>query len=152
MLRHEPLRICDFPITLPGLPIMAAQLAVSTIDWLLAGSVLYVLLPSAPELLFPMVAGAYLLSQIIGLISRVPGGFGVLERAMVQLAEHLRVIDHLYPNLRIDFVAVKGRFGPELVEALARRFGVPKNYMFIGTPGDKFPHRIEDLGGVRVVL
>ena len=69
-----------------------------------------------------------------------------------QLAEHLRVIDHLYPNLRIDFVAVKGRFGPELVEALARRFGVPKNYMFIGTPGDKFPHRIEDLGGVRVVL
>jgi hypothetical protein len=69
-----------------------------------------------------------------------------------QLADHLRVIDHLYPDLRIDFVAVKGQFGPTLVEALARRFGVPKNCMFIGTPGDKFPHRIEDLGGVRVVL
>jgi hypothetical protein len=69
-----------------------------------------------------------------------------------QLAEHLRVIDHLYPNLRIDFVVVKGSFGPELVEALSRRLGVPKNCMFIGTPGDRFPHRIEDLGGVRVVL
>jgi len=68
------------------------------------------------------------------------------------LAEHLRVVDHLYPQLRVDFVAVKGRFGPELVEALSRRLGVPKNYMFIGTPGDRFPHRIEDLGGVRVVL
>jgi amino acid transporter len=69
-----------------------------------------------------------------------------------QLAEQLRVIDHLYPNLRIDFVAVRGRFGPSLVEALSRRLGVPKNCMFIGTPGDRFPHRIEALGGVRVVL
>ncbi len=69
-----------------------------------------------------------------------------------QLAEQLRVIDHLYPTLRVDFVAVKGTFGPELVEALSRRFKVPKNYMFIGTPGDRLPHRIEDLGGVRVVL
>ena len=68
------------------------------------------------------------------------------------LAEHLRVIDHLYPRLRIDFVAVKGKFGPELVESLSRRLDIPKNYMFIGTPGDRFPHRIEDLGGVRVVL
>jgi len=68
------------------------------------------------------------------------------------LAEQLRVIDHLYPRLRVDFVAVQGIFGPELVEALARRLGVAKNYMFIGTPGDRFPHRIEDLGGVRVVL
>ncbi len=68
------------------------------------------------------------------------------------LAEQLRVIDHLYPQLRVDFVAVKGRFGPQLVEALSRRLGVPKNCMFIGTPSDRFPHRIEDLGGVRVVL
>jgi amino acid transporter len=68
------------------------------------------------------------------------------------LGDQLRTIDHLYPQLRIDFVAAKGKFGPELVEALSRRLGVPKNYMFIGTPGDRFPHRIEDLGGVRVVL
>jgi hypothetical protein len=68
------------------------------------------------------------------------------------LARQLGVVDHLYPQLRVDFVAVRGSFGPQLVEALSRRLGVPKNYMFIGTPGDRFPHRIEDLGGVRVVL
>jgi amino acid transporter len=68
------------------------------------------------------------------------------------LADHLRLIDQLYPQLRVDFVAVKGGFGPELVEALSQRFRIPKNHMFIGTPGDRFPHRIEDLGGVRVVL
>jgi len=69
-----------------------------------------------------------------------------------RLAGQLKTIDHLYPQLRIDFVAVQGKFGPELIERLSRRLGVPKNQMFIGTPGDRFPHRIEDLGGVRVIL
>ncbi len=68
------------------------------------------------------------------------------------LADHLAQIDQLYPQLRIDFCAVKGTFGPELIEVLSRRLDVPKNYMFIGTPGDRFPHRIEELGGVRLIL
>jgi amino acid transporter len=69
-----------------------------------------------------------------------------------QLAKHLKEIDRLYPQLRIDFLAVRGTFGPELIEQLSRRLGVPKNYMFIGTPGDRFPHSIDDLGGVRLIL
>lgn len=68
------------------------------------------------------------------------------------LAQSLATIDRLYPQLRVDFLAVKGTFGPELIEGLSRRLGVEKNYMFIGTPGDRFPHRIEELGGVRVIL
>ncbi len=69
-----------------------------------------------------------------------------------QLAEHLENIDRLYPRLRIDFVAVQGVFGPPLIESLAKKLNVPKNYMFIGTPGDRFPHRIAALGGVRLIL
>ncbi len=69
-----------------------------------------------------------------------------------KLAAHLSEIDHLYPALRIDFIAVKATFGPELIEALSRRLDVPKNYMFIGTPGDHFPHQIETLGGVRLIV
>ncbi len=68
------------------------------------------------------------------------------------LPESLHAIDRLYPDLRIDFLAVKGEFGPELIEMLSQRLQVPKNYMFIGTPGDRFPHRIEALGGVRLIL
>jgi hypothetical protein len=68
------------------------------------------------------------------------------------LATHLSTIDHLYPQLRIDFLAVKGEFGPPMIEALSRHLGVPKNYMFIATPGDTFSHRIDDLGGVRLIL
>lgn len=69
-----------------------------------------------------------------------------------ELAQHLKTIDRMYPTMKIDFVAVKGIFGPDLIERLSRRLEVPKNYMFIGTPGDRFPHEIEDLGGVRLIL
>ncbi len=68
------------------------------------------------------------------------------------LADSLSTIDRMYPGLRIDFLAVKGAFGPALIEGLSRRLDTPRNYMFIGTPGDRFPHRIDDLGGVRVIL
>lgn len=31
------------------------------------------------------------------------------------LAQQLKMVDHLYPELRIDFVAVQGRFGPDII-------------------------------------
>lgn len=68
------------------------------------------------------------------------------------LARHLKMIDKLYPQLRIDFLAVKGEFDTPLIEYLSKRLNIPKNMMFIGTPSNKFPRRIEELGGVRVIL
>jgi hypothetical protein len=32
------------------------------------------------------------------------------------------------------------------------RRACPKNQMFIGTPGDRFPRRLEELGGVRLII
>ena len=37
------------------------------------------------------------------------------------LPEQIEVIDELYPQLRIDFLAVKGKFGAELIEHLSNR-------------------------------
>jgi amino acid transporter len=68
------------------------------------------------------------------------------------LAQQLKIIDKLYPQLRIDFLAVKGTFDASLIEQLSKRLNIPKNMMFIGTPGDRFPYRVEQLGGVRVIL
>jgi hypothetical protein len=68
------------------------------------------------------------------------------------LAQMPKTIDRIYPQLRIDFLAIRGTFGPALIERLSRRLRVPKNAMFIGTPGDRFPHRLSELGGVRVIL
>jgi phosphatidylglycerol lysyltransferase len=84
-LRRAPILVHGFRIVPPSLPITAAQLAVSSVDWLLAASSLYVLLPEAPGFSLPILVGAYLLSQILGLVSHVPGGLGVFETAMVVL-------------------------------------------------------------------
>lgn len=69
-----------------------------------------------------------------------------------QLAQQLKMLDGLFPEIRIDFLAVKGTFGPEMIDSLSVRLGVPRNYMFIGCPGDRFPHNIEELGGVRLIV
>ncbi len=74
------------------------------------------------------------------------------EDIPAELAEQLKTIDRIYPDLRVDLILVKGTFGPPLIERLSERLGVPKNYMFIGTPGDRFPHNIAELGGVRVII
>ncbi len=74
------------------------------------------------------------------------------EEHVDNLKKQLAILDKIYPELRIDLVLVKGQFGPELIERLSKKLQVPKNYMFIGTPGDRFPHNIRDLGGVRLIM
>lgn len=74
------------------------------------------------------------------------------EDVAPRLKENLAVIDEIYPKLKIDLVLVRGKFGPHLIERLSQRMGVPKNYMFISTPGDSFPHNIAELGGVRLII
>ena len=74
------------------------------------------------------------------------------EKVPKILSEHLKTVDHLYPKLKINFLTVEGEFGPELINALSARLKIPKNFMFIGTPGNRFPYRISELGGVRLIL
>lgn len=74
------------------------------------------------------------------------------EEHIANLKEQLAILDKIYPELKIDLVLVKGQFSPEVIERLSKKLGVPKNYMFIGTPGDRFPHNIRDLGGVRLIM
>lgn len=68
------------------------------------------------------------------------------------LENHIKIIDEIYPKLKIDLIVAKGKFSPELINVLSKKIGIAKNRMFIGSPGGKFPHRIEHLGGVRVIL
>lgn len=82
--RRGPVRIGRFELPLPAPWIACAQLAVSCFDWALAAAVLYALLPPS-GLPFLGLLGAFLLSQILGLASHVPGGVGVFEGSMVLL-------------------------------------------------------------------
>ena len=68
-----------------------------------------------------------------------------------KLAEQLRTIDQVYPELRIDLVLVQGKFGPELIEKLSQRLG-SRRITCSWNPGDRFPHNIAELGGVRLII
>ena len=64
----------------------------------------------------------------------------------------LAVLDRVYPDIHIEFIQIQGTFGPELVQRLSREWKIPTNFMFIGSPGDHFPYRVADLGGVRLII
>lgn len=61
-------------------------------------------------------------------------------------------LDDAYPEIDIDLVIVEGTFGPELVEKLSEQWHIPKNFMFIGSPGDHFLYGLAELGGVRSII
>ncbi len=89
IVRSTPLRIRRVELPLPPPRLAIAQFAISSIDWALAGAVLYVLLPPSEASLL-VVLGAFLASQLLGLASHVPGGVGVFEGLMtVLLAPYL---------------------------------------------------------------
>ena len=82
---RKPIRIRDFEVTLPPVRLSAMQLIVSAGDFLLASLVLYWLIPheANPDINFSTVLVAYLTGQIITVMTHVPGGYGVLELALL---------------------------------------------------------------------
>jgi hypothetical protein len=64
----------------------------------------------------------------------------------------LEALDRTYPDLAIEYIQIPGIFGPELIDSLSKEWHIPKNFMFIGSPSDRFPHRLSDLGGVRLII
>ena len=68
------------------------------------------------------------------------------------LERDIEVLDRAYPDIKIDFIKMPGNFGPELIKKLSKEWRIPPNFMFIGSPGDRFPYKIADLGGVRLII
>ncbi|WP_348799845.1 APC family permease [Flavobacterium adhaerens] len=69
-----------------------------------------------------------------------------------KLKVDLEVLDRAYPDIHIEFIEIEGVFGPDLITELSEKWKIPKNFMFIGSPGDKFSYRVSDLGGVRLIM
>ena len=69
-----------------------------------------------------------------------------------KLKEDIRFLDREYPDIDIDFQVIEGEFGPELIQELSKKWNIPVNFMFIGSLSKKFPYRIEELGGVRLII
>lgn len=74
------------------------------------------------------------------------------ENIPERLKSDIEVLDREYPDIDIEFLEVKGIFGPELIQELSNKWKIPVNFMFIGSPGNHFPYRVEQLGGVRLII
>ena len=62
------------------------------------------------------------------------------------------IIDEEYPDIVVECVIVEGKFGPEIIRELSQKWNIPINFMFIASPGDRFPYKVEELGGVRLII
>ena len=85
LIRKEPIKIRGWEVSVPSGTLLVAQVLVASLDWLIAGSVLYILLPSSSGLTFLGFLGIFLLAQLAGLASQIPGGLGVFESVMLLL-------------------------------------------------------------------
>ena len=68
------------------------------------------------------------------------------------LKADLEYLDRTYPEIDIEFLVIEGSFGPELVRKLSKKWKIPPNFMFIGSPGDHFLYGLAELGGVRMII
>jgi phosphatidylglycerol lysyltransferase len=84
--RDRSFRLMGLEVRAPGPEIALAQVLLGALDWSVAAAVLYMLLPpTANAVPFPTFVGVFLLAQVAGLVSHVPGGIGVFEAMMLAL-------------------------------------------------------------------
>ncbi|GGG50487.1 APC family permease [Bizionia arctica] len=68
------------------------------------------------------------------------------------LKSDIDVLDRAYPTVHIEFIEEQGQFDPEKIKELSKKYHIPVNFMFIGSPGDNFPYKIQELGDVRLII
>jgi len=82
-LIKRPIRIWRWRVSMPSVATGVRQILVGAFDWGLAAAVLYVLMPDELNNGFGHFLAIFVIAQIIGLISHVPGGLGVFEAVML---------------------------------------------------------------------
>ncbi|MEH1864291.1 MAG: lysylphosphatidylglycerol synthase domain-containing protein [Nostoc sp.] len=75
----QPLIIRGHEFRFPSFKISLIQIVISSLDWILAAAILYVVLPTNISLSYLDFLGIYLLAMFAGVVSNVPGGLGVFE-------------------------------------------------------------------------
>ncbi len=60
----------------------------------------------------------------------------------------MKVISNNY----IEFIKIYDKLGPDLIQRLAEEWDISPYYMFVGSLGDRFPYRMEELGSLRLII
>ncbi|MEO8217069.1 MAG: bifunctional lysylphosphatidylglycerol flippase/synthetase MprF [Acidobacteriota bacterium] len=84
-MRRRPLRIGSWDFPMPSPKIVLAQVCLAPLDWVIAAGVLYAVLPFSVSVSFPRFVTVFLLAQVAGLVSNLPGGVGVFEAVILLL-------------------------------------------------------------------
>ena len=127
MRRPDPIHVQGVAIRPPRPAMTAAQVIAASVDWAVAASVLWVLLPEGSGPTFATFVAIFMAAEVLGVLSTVPAGLGVFEGVMLALLSPywpapeilgglvaFRIVYYLLPI----FVAV-GLLGA--IEALQRR-------------------------------
>ncbi|HEY8035776.1 MAG TPA: bifunctional lysylphosphatidylglycerol flippase/synthetase MprF [Methylobacter sp.] len=93
LLWRKPLLIKGFELYLPSPRIAVWQTLVSGIDIVLSSLVLWVLLLGKVDIDFGAFVVVFVVAQVVGVISQVPGGIGVFESAFLWLMSDIEVTD-----------------------------------------------------------
>jgi len=88
-LRKAPIRLGGWAVSLPTPRMTALQVVVGLIDICLVASILYLLLPPSAAIAFLPFVAVYLSSVVVGVLSHVPAGLGVLESMLLLLLPHV---------------------------------------------------------------
>lgn len=88
-IRTKPFVLHGWEFFLPRPRVAWMQLGIGAIDWCLAGSVLYLLLPASVHITLPHLLGIFLLAQVVALVSHVPGGLGIFESLILISLPHV---------------------------------------------------------------
>ncbi|MCP5420546.1 MAG: UPF0104 family protein [Gammaproteobacteria bacterium] len=84
-VRRQPLQWGRWALPMVGPKLAGLQIGLGLLDWVMASTVLYVLLPPSEALSFGFFLGVFLLAQTTALISHVPAGVGVFESVVLLL-------------------------------------------------------------------
>jgi len=83
---RKPLVFRGHRIEMPKPRLAFPQMLAAGADWVMAGSVLYLLTPESLGVGWMPFVGITLLAQLIGYVSQVPGGLGIFESTILVLA------------------------------------------------------------------
>lgn len=84
IFKSKPLKFFKWTVTFPSIKITLWQMLLATTDWILASCTLYILLP--PDTIsYITLLQIFLVAQMLGILSQVPGGMGVFETAIVMM-------------------------------------------------------------------
>lgn len=85
----KPIKIKELSIDIPSAKTALLQTLLACSDLILASTVLWVLLKDIPGVSFETFLIIFVLAQLLGLVSQVPGGIGVFEGSFLWLSSNV---------------------------------------------------------------